>query len=86
LPQFELGILAGERFGFKVAAFAICKYTPHGIKLSFSVVEKSSTCSLVRHICIRATAMGEFPHRRGAFWGVYPIQHSAILHSPHLSP
>ncbi len=36
----ELGILAGERFGFKVAAFAICKYTPHGIKLSFSVVEK----------------------------------------------
>jgi hypothetical protein len=25
-------------------------YTPHGIKLSFSVVEKSSTCALVRYI------------------------------------
>jgi hypothetical protein len=25
-------------------------YTPHGIKLSFSVVEKSATCALVRYI------------------------------------
>jgi hypothetical protein len=27
-------------------------YTPHGIKLSFSVVEKSSTCALVRYMIL----------------------------------
>jgi hypothetical protein len=35
-----------QETGYEIVAI---QYTPHGIKLSFSVVEKSSTCALVRY-------------------------------------
>jgi hypothetical protein len=49
LPKSESRLAPMQRWSKDFGSLTT-RYTPHGIKLSFSVVEKSSTCALVRYI------------------------------------